>query len=566
MGSAILASCLVFFLVGDLELNPPQNAPALTRPAKPPAASGVALPTPLTPPAKIPSSSPADPTPLGRRAPAEPFSLAPAAGRSVSRGPSPGPAAEVSSPAPSPKLPDFVVTRQTLFSIPIHVDSFKDSARQPVEVQLFVSHDQGARWNYYTKAPPTQRQIPFKTARDAEYWFALRTRSRDGKLRPEQIPGPGLRVVVDTKPPLLQLAANTGPNGQITAEWTLADPHLKQDSLRLHYRSSDKGPWQTIALTAQNAQVLFSGSAETGEVTWWPPPGAEKIQLRAEAADAAGNRAVGHAQVKCKRKGNPRARLAQNHPSQHHSPAGAVAQNIHPPVGNRYPTGQPGPIDSGFGFLPPGERVRMINSRLFELDYDVETVGPSGIGRVELWGTRDGGRSWRSYGVDHDNHSPISVAVDEEGLYGFRMVLTNGVGIGAGPPQSGDLPAIWIGVDLSKPSARLLAAEVGPGTGENKLVITWEAEDRMPAARPITLNFSDQPGGPWTPIAAGLENTGRYVWTLDSRLPPQVYLRLEVRDEAGNLTVVDRPEPVPLDRSRPKAKILDVRPTLGKRE
>ncbi len=62
---------------------------------------------------------------------------------------------------------------------------------------------------------------------------------------------------------------------------------------------------------------------------------------------------------------------------------------------------------SANGMLPPGERPLMVNSRSFDLEYDVEGVGPSGIARVELWGTRDGGRSWSSYGIDNDNRSPI---------------------------------------------------------------------------------------------------------------------------------------------------------------
>ncbi len=78
------------------------------------------------------------------------------------------------------------------------------------------------------------------------------------------------------------------------------------------------------------------------------------------------------------------------------------------------------------GMLPPGERPLMVNSRSFDLEYDVEGVGPSGIARVELWGTRDGGRSWSSYGIDNDNRSPIRANVDGEGLYGFRIVVQGG--------------------------------------------------------------------------------------------------------------------------------------------
>ncbi len=240
--------------------------------------------------------------------------------------------------------------------------------------------------------------------------------------------------------------------------------------------------------------------------------------------------------------------------------AGPVAQNINPPIGSRYQAYGQTPADREMSSLPAGERPRMINTRMFELDYDLESVGPSGISRVELWGTRDGGRTWRLFTVDDDNHSPISVSVDEEGIYGFRVVALSGAGLSEQAPKSGDLPSITIGVDLTKPIARITGAELGKGAEEGRLIITWEAADKMLADRPVTLAFSQNSSGPWTTIAAGLENTGRYDWQLDSRVPPLIYLRLEVRDEAGNLAIQERSEPVALDQLRPSAKIRDVRP------
>ena len=62
------------------------------------------------------------------------------------------------------------------------------------------------------------------------------------------------------------------------------------------------------------------------------------------------------------------------------------------------------------------------------------------------------------------------------------------------------------------------------------------------------------------PIASGLENTGRYAWPIDSRTPPQFYLRLEVRDEAGNVGVHETTDPVTIDQSRPTIRVRDVHP------
>ena len=202
----------------------------------------------------------------------------------------------------------------------------------------------------------------------------------------------------------------------------------------------------------------------------------------------------------------------------------------------------------------------MVNTRLFELEYDLDSVGPSGIGRIELWGTTDGGKSWRRYPIGTDKPKVLTVSVEGEGIYGFRMVVTNGAGLGGRRPAAGDMPDIWIGVDLTKPTARIVSAQQGIDSEAQSLIISWQADDKMLAARPISLLFREDPREPWLPIASGLENTGRYAWPIDSRTPPLVYLRLEVRDEAGNIGVDELTEAVPIDQSRPTARIRDVRP------
>ena len=167
------------------------------------------------------------------------------------------------------------------------------------------------------------------------------------------------------------------------------------------------------------------------------------------------------------------------------------------------------------------------------------SVGSSGVSKVELWGTRDGGRTWQVFGIDTDNKSPLDVKVDHEGVYGFRIAVVSGSGLGGQPPAEGDPADLWIGIDLSKPVGTLTGAE--PSDDGAELVITWDAGDDALDVRPITLSFSEAARGPWTPIASGLENTGSYTWHIEGKVPALVYLRLEIRDEAGNVTVIDRP-------------------------
>ncbi|HEX4148932.1 MAG TPA: Ig-like domain repeat protein [Pirellulales bacterium] len=210
--------------------------------------------------------------------------------------------------------------------------------------------------------------------------------------------------------------------------------------------------------------------------------------------------------------------------------------------------------------LPPGVRPRMVNRRRFELEYDIEAIGPEGIGKIELWGTRDGGQTWLSFGTDPDNLSPFVVGVENEGLYGFRIVVDTSTGVKGVPPKVGELPEIWVGVDTTRPVAKLLPADVESVARTGEISIRWEAADQMLAARPIALAYAQSAVGPWTVLASGLENSGHYDWRPDSRVPDRMYLRLEVRDEAGNIQTVESPDPLTIVRTRPQGRILGVRP------
>jgi hypothetical protein len=226
-----------------------------------------------------------------------------------------------------------------------------------------------------------------------------------------------------------------------------------------------------------------------------------------------------------------------------------------PPPGGRTLQGP-----SGESLLPRGERPEMTRSRRFQLAYDVEAIGPSGVRRVELWQTRDGGRTWQVVGADDDNRSPITVEPPEEGIYGYRMVVESGNGLTGRPPRPGDLAEIWIGVDWTRPTAELTSAIYGTGKRAGQLEIHWEAADARLADRPVSLLFSDKPNGDWSPIATGLPNEGVYHWRVDERVPTQIYLRLEVRDEAGNLAVHQLERPIANDGLVPRGRIRGIQP------
>jgi len=239
----------------------------------------------------------------------------------------------------------------------------------------------------------------------------------------------------------------------------------------------------------------------------------------------------------------------------------SVAANPTPAVGHRYGAPPRNAADTPRTPTAPDRPPKMVNSRLFELEYQMDPVALSEGQRVELWGTRDGGTSWSNFGADRDKQSPMLVTVHEEGLYGFRVVLQD-PRLNDQKPRRGDQPDVWIGVDLTKPDGRIISAQRGTGDQAGQMIIEWEADDQMLATRPISFLISGTAGGPWSTIASGVENTGRYSWPVDSRLPRQVHVRLEVRDNAGNVGVFETAETGVSDPLRPAVRIRDVRPLV----
>jgi hypothetical protein len=179
---------------------------------------------------------------------------------------------------------------------------------------------------------------------------------------------------------------------------------------------------------------------------------------------------------------------------------------------------------------------------------------------VELWGTKDGGRTWQSLGVDQDNRSPLRVTVPAAGVYGFRILVDGGNGVAAPPPRAGEAPEMVVAVDLAAPQAELRVAEPGQAPFAGQVIIRWSAQDENLAPRPIGLFFSASVEGPWATIATDIDNTGEYAWRLGRDAPPQVFVRMEVRDLAGNVEVCQSPTAINLNLPRPTGRLRNVRP------
>ncbi|TWU42070.1 hypothetical protein [Novipirellula artificiosorum] len=211
------------------------------------------------------------------------------------------------------------------------------------------------------------------------------------------------------------------------------------------------------------------------------------------------------------------------------------------------------------------ERVptRYSNSNRFSLEYELEAVGSRGVDSVELYGSTDGGQTWKLWGQDPDKLSPFDIETKEEGVFGFCIVVVSSTGLASPRPLAGEDPDIVVVVDKSAPQVRITGAQYGEGDRVGSLVIRYECADANLMARPITLSFSDRVDGPWTTIAAGLRNQGDHVWPADPRLPRQLYLRIDATDGAGNMGsyVLDRP--IDAQGLAPRARIRGFQPISG---
>jgi hypothetical protein len=207
---------------------------------------------------------------------------------------------------------------------------------------------------------------------------------------------------------------------------------------------------------------------------------------------------------------------------------------------------------------PAGPAVRMINSKRITINYELKDVGPSGVSGVELWYTQDGSKSWKKREVPPQSQPPYIIEVNDEGLYGFTLLARNGVGLSKDPPQPGDLPQVWVEVDLTSPVVHLTGVNAKCTSKSQNVVIRWTATDKNLAPKPITLSYAQKAEGPWKPIATHLENTGRFEWPLPTEVPSRFLIRVEATDAVGNLGMDQTPKPVLMDRAQPTVSIITI--------
>ncbi len=105
-----------------------------------------------------------------------------------------------------------------------------------------------------------------------------------------------------------------------------------------------------------------------------------------------------------------------------------------------------GAIEASSEFAKMGISPYFTSSKAFSLDYSMDADPVIGIRSIELWGTIDAGALGRM-GEDPNRTSPMDVSVEDEGLFGFRIVVVSSNGITTNRPVSGDSADMWVYVD-----------------------------------------------------------------------------------------------------------------------
>jgi hypothetical protein len=502
------------------------------------------------------------------------------------------------TPAPGDPYP----IKERNFRIPIRIDP---AHRKDIkELCLFASLDQGKTWQQVAVVLPDQDSFAYYAPSDGVYWFTVCAIDKNGERDPKDVYAvpPNQKILVDTLPPVVRITSAERQGNDVVVNWEMQEEHPDLDSLKLEYRTPDMAPDQWLIVPwspASNRQARFQPKA--------PGP----VSLRLQVQDTAGNQAKTNAEAPAALAsglnntagypgGSPNpaspapppgqppqwdagaaqtASLQRTDPRFNGLTPPAQGYNSMPPS----PYGQPSPVGSdpsgrmvaSSGAMPgpgamaaagvgtstagrgPLPELTLINTNQVTLDY-VAKAGPSGIAVVELWATRDDGRTWEKFAENQNLTPPMTITLPAEGVYGFSLVVRSRNGLGKAPPLPGDAPEIRLEYDKTLPVAELYAPVPDPSQ-RDALLLTWNATDRNMAANPITLEWAEQHEGPWNKIGAELPNTGRFTWQLPPNIPFRVFLRLTVRDRANNVAMAVTPRPEVIDLKEPECHLLGVR-------
>src|SRR5260370_29551712 len=99
--------------------------------------------------------------------------------------------------------------------------------------------------------------------------------------------------------------------------------------------------------------------------------------------------------------------------------------------------------------------IAYVNTGEVALAYAITREAPSGVGRVELYWTRDDGKTWErapmppvaDTELSDRRHQRIIELLEGDAVYGFSLVIKSRAGLSKAAPRSGDVPEMRIELD-----------------------------------------------------------------------------------------------------------------------
>jgi hypothetical protein len=483
------------------------------------------------------------------------------------------------------KLPEMHHTRSQTFDLPVQMRPEDRAALS--EIRLYVK-TANSGWKLQEKGGQDLTRFSCKVTQDGEYWYTLALVDRAGRMTPADVnlEPPSQRVVVDTTPPVIQVEpGNSG--GDFCLRCTVQDANPDYATLKAVCTTNigdiplETVPNQPGVFRVKGAELMqfpvvvsvkdLAGNLGTKEVniremvstTISPAPahkgptnivqaaaGVEKV-LPPPRADLS-PRTEQPAAAKYQGQGvtpqitefapppplNPPANPALNQPETSPDVPSKVALT---------------PLEAGNQHSGPHQ---LINTTHATVEYRIDQVGPSGVGKVEVYMTPDKGQTWHRLGEDADKRSPADIDLPGDGVYGIRIVVTNGNGFGGKAPVRGDLPHCTIEVDTTSPFVQMRSTEVMPSTGH--VEIRWNATDKNLGTEPVSLSYRTRPDGAWQAIARGLKNDGVHRWAFPRDAGGQFFFKIEVTDLAGNMSQDVSRQPIVIDMTEPRATVVGV--------
>ncbi len=512
------------------------------------------------------------------------------------------------APAPAPEV-RFVAKRTLNVPVNFHPDRVKELR----EALLFVSRDGGNLYEIGDRIDPAKTtEFNYSAKEDGEYWVQLQLVFKDGRLEPKdpsKLP-PAEKVVIDTVKPVVVITSAEMSGEEAVVEWRIDDKHPADVNTRVWYKTAGTGDsaWQEVPATAVSKRTARFKPAAAGPLT-----------VQVTTADLARN--IGHMNKDVKGPitttsgstpaagGIPTTPAAPGGfdaaptpptglapPKEPFTPSGplpgvnfgpepsaarpAPTQPIQPPFTTEAlkpiatsTNPQPVPLTPApAAGIPAVEAPTAQYSRnpRFELNYTLDS-GASGVARVDLYVSRDDGRSWVRWSQHDGRETPLKVVLDTrfnkelEGDYGFMLVPVSGAGLSEGAPVANTAPELKVRIDTTAPVIKVYAPTADPNN-KAALMLNWEATDKNLGRDPVAIEYAESPQGPWKsvtgtdgPTPTRIENSGSYSWQPPLNLAtPKVYLRFAAWDLAGNKSEVTTPQPILVDLTKPKARIQGI--------